>query len=73
MKVPADFAGSGAKFDDAGDGDGDEENADEEEDIPIAKATRRRGQGKFTLPSNAVRFLPPSVLFPPFKIGRAHV
>lgn len=38
MKVPADFSGSGAKFDDAGDGDGDEENAHGEENLSYGES-----------------------------------
>ncbi|KAF8805891.1 SRF-like protein [Phlegmacium glaucopus] len=59
LKIPADFSGA-SKFDDAGDADGDDDNGDEEEDLPIAKPSRRRGQGRLTLPSNAV--CPPSSL-----------
>jgi hypothetical protein len=63
LKVPADFSGSANKFDDGGDADGDE---DEDEDLPAAKPNnRRRGQGRLTLPSSAVRFLP--FLLPSFR------
>ena len=56
MKVPADFSGSASKFDDGGDADGDD---DDDEDLPASKSSnRRRGQGRLTLPTSAVRFFP---------------
>lgn len=65
MKVPADFSGPTSKFDEGGDADGDDDIGDEEKDAPVAKSGRRRGQGRLTLPTNAVCFLfsPSSTIF----------
>jgi hypothetical protein len=66
LKVPADFSGSANRFDDGGDADGDDDNGDDEEDLQAAKpSTRRRGQGRLTLPNSAVCV--PSSLLPSFN------
>jgi len=50
LKVPSDFSGSAAKFDDGGDAEGDDDIVDEEENLPAAKpSNRRRGRGRLTL------------------------
>jgi len=64
LKIPADFSGSASKFDDAGDADGDDDNGDDEEDLPVAKSNRRRGQGRLTLPGNAVCYPSSLAIFP---------